>query len=264
VPKTHPGIATRSIGATAATIALLAVGLSATALAAQDRADASDEVVLRGVVRDALSGAPLLGARVYLPGRRAGTLTDSLGFFSLDGVEVGYQELTVEQYGFDGIIAELAVRPGMMPIALELNPKPVMLDGISVVSDRLQMMQARLESRRKSVATATRAFELERLMTSASLDLMEFLRFESGLRLTACGGRRISSLCLFRRGQWVEPRIFIDEVPAFGGMDQLASYRPHELYLIEVYGSGLEIRAYTHHFMERMARRPIALAPIIR
>lgn len=253
-----------SVGGAAATLALLAGVLTAAPVGAQDRDSASEEVALRGVVRDALTGTPLFGARVQLLGRRGGTLTDSLGFFALDGVEVGFQELTVEQYGFEGILAELDVRPGMVPIALELNPKPVMLDGISVVSDRLQQMQERLRSRRRAVATATRAFELDRLTRSASADMMEFLRLESGLHLTACGGRRISSLCLFRRGQWVEPRIFIDEVPAFGGMDQLASYRPHELYLIEVYGSGIEIRAYTHNFMERMARRPVALMPIIR
>jgi hypothetical protein len=243
-------------------VALLGLCLSAPPLAAQDRDVASDPVVLRGVVRDALTGMPLPGARVQLLGRRGGTLTDSLGFFSLGNVGVGYQELTVEQYGFEGIVAELVVGPGMLPIALELDPRPVMLDGISVVSDRLQQMHERLRSRRRAVATATRAYELDRLTRSAAADMMEFLRLESGLNLTACGGRRISSLCLFRRGQWVEPRIFIDEVPAFGGMDQLASYRPHELYLVEVFGSGLQIRAYTHNFMERMARRPVALAPI--
>ena len=34
------------------------------------------------------------------------------------------------------------------------------------------------------------------------------------------------------------------------------------LYLVEVYGRGLEVRAYTHQFMERMARKPVALLPV--
>jgi hypothetical protein len=57
--------------------------------------------------------------------------------------------------------------------------------------------------------------------------------------------------------------VYIDEALLVGGLLQLETYRPHELYLVEVYSSGSEIRAYTHHFVERMARTPQALIPII-
>ena len=42
----------------------------------------------------------------------------------------------------------------------------------------------------------------------------------------------------------------------------LAMYSPADLYLVEVYSAGGEIRAYTHNFMERMARRPMTRIPI--
>ena len=253
----------RSASSGRAALGLVAIALFAAPIGAQRTPTAPGPARVQGIVLDALTGQRLVGARVQVDGMRGGTLTDSLGTFRLEAVELGVQEMTVEQYGFEGVVVQLEVRAAMPPVQIELQPRPVMLEGMSVVSDRLARMEARLRSRRRSVATSTRAFDLERLTRSASGDMMEFLRFESSLGFMSCGGRMISSLCVFRRGRMVSPAVFIDEVPAIGGLDQLATYRPHELYLVEVYGSGLQVRAYTHNFMERMARRPIALIPIV-
>lgn len=244
-----------------ALLLVLAAAAGAAPVAAQDPDEAADTSV-RGVVLDVLTGARLDGARVQAEGMRGGTLTDSLGLFALDRVPVGFQVLTVEHYGFEGVEVSLDVQPGMRPFVVELTPKPVMLEGLGVVTDRLAEMESRLRSRRRAVATSARAFDLERLTRSPARDMLEFLRFESSLGLSPCGGRWASSLCVFRRGRWTEPGVYIDEIPAVGGLDQLATYRPSELYLVEVYSSGLQIRAYTHNFMERMARRPMALIPI--
>lgn len=243
---------------------LLGLALSAAPAHAQRPADDPQTSSVRGFVIDALTGARLEGARVQLEGGRGGTLTDSLGAFELAGVPIGVQLITIERYGFEGV--EVSLRVGQEqadPIAVELDPKAVMLDGLSVVTDRLAEMDSRLRSRRRATATSTRAFDLESLTRSAATDMLEFLRFESLLGLSTCGGRMISSLCVFRRGRWIRPEVYIDEAPAIGGLDQLGTYRPSDLYLVEVYSSGLQIRAYTHNFMERMARRPVALIPIM-
>jgi hypothetical protein len=60
----------------------------------------------------------------------------------------------------------------------------------------------------------------------------------------------------------MEADVYIDEVRTIGGLDQLQDYLPQDFYLVEAYGGGLQIRAYTHHFMDRMARRPMALLPV--
>ena len=77
-----------------------------------------------------------------------------------------------------------------------------------------------------------------------------------------CAGLAMAVSCITRRGAARAPKVYIDEAPVIGGLDQLALYKPHELYLLEVYAGGSEIRAYTHQFMDRMARRTQALIPI--
>jgi hypothetical protein len=122
-------------------------------------------------------------------------------------------------------------------------------------------MDQRLRARRNATPVAVRSFEQDRLVRSASRDFLEFLTLEAFLHTQPCGGRSFSSQCVIRRGRLVAPRVYIDEVPIMGGLDHLASYQPYDLYLVEVYSSGQEIRAYTHLFMDRMARREIALLP---
>ena len=56
--------------------------------------------------------------------------------------------------------------------------------------------------------------------------------------------------------------MFIDEAQVLGGLEYLDSFAPHELYMVEIFGNGRHIRAYTPRFMERAAKQrlnPIAL-----
>ena len=65
----------------------------------------------------------------------------------------------------------------------------------------------------------------------------------------------MSHWCVDVGGAAVEPRVCIDGARAWGGIDVLQTYRPHELALLEVYGTkGLTIRAYTNGHMEALAR----------
>ena len=146
---------------------------------------------------------------------------------------------------------------------LRLLPDPVLVDGITVVADRLETIERRIRSRRNAAPVAVRAFDQERLLASAARDMEDFLSLQGGLQATSCGRRAFARRCVWRRGRPVVPRVYIDEAPAIGGLDQLATYRPHELYMVEVFSSGLQIRAYTHHFIESMVRRPRSLMPIV-
>lgn len=239
---------------------LFAAPLSTT-VHAQERSD-PNVGRLRGTVVDALGGAPIGGALVVLEEDRA-VLTDSLGAFDLGEVASGGIGLTVRQYGYEILDVIATVPPGEeLAIEVPLTPRAVLVDGLSVVMDRLELMERRLRSRRTAVASSVHAFEQERLVGSSARDLLEFIRTEGMLHMTACGRASWSGACVWRRGRPVEPRVFIDEVPLIGGLDYLTTYRPHELYLLEVYARGLEIRAYTHNFMERMAVKPVALFPI--
>lgn len=56
-----------------------------------------------------------------------------------------------------------------------------------------------------------------------------------------------------------------DAMPQRIGEERYDARRSHaaplDIHLVEIYSRGLQVRVYTHAFMERMARRPIALFP---
>lgn len=218
---------------------------------------------LTGVVVDELSGDPVPGAVVRIEGHVPATMTDSLGHFTLSDFGPGPQVLEVRQFGYLDIFVEV-VPPELSDVLVEipLAPAPIMLEGITAVVDHLATMKRRIESRRRAVAVSSRTYDQERLVRSGAPDMLEFLLRQPSIYPTSCLSG-MSALCVIRRGRRVRPRVFIDELPAIGGLDELAIYSPHDLYRMEVYSSGREIRAYTFHFMQRMARRPMALLPVL-
>jgi hypothetical protein len=219
-------------------------------------------VAVQGIVVDASSGARLRGASVLLASGNRGVLADSMGVFQLTGLSIGDHLLLVRQFGYESLYVPMRATTGQAAIEIPLEPDPLLLDGLSVevLTRNLQTMEQRIRSRRNAAATSVFALGQDRLLRSGASDLLEFLEFEALLHPVGCSGSGfLSSRCIWRRGLLAEPKVFIDEIPAFGGLDQLATYRPQELHLIEVWSSGATIRAYTHQFMERMARRPVML-----
>ena len=239
--------------------------LLATPLAGQEQRGSPEEprVTVRGTVVDGIRGDPLPNAMIRLVEARRGVLADSLGRFALVDVRPGSYTLAVKQYGYEEIDVDLEVTAGRSPLRIELTPDAVALQGFDVVADRLATMTQRLQSRRDAAPVSVRALGQDRLARSTARDASELLEYEAFLKPVDCPRRSILATgCILRRGQSFAPRVFIDEAPTIGGLDNLGTYRPYELYMIEVYSSGAEIHAYTHNFMERAARRPFALIPV--
>ena len=221
--------------------------------------------VLTGVVVDELTRVPIADAVVVMEGHQPGTMTDSVGHFTLSGFPRGPQVLNIRQFGYLELTSSV-IPPELPDVLVEilLVPAPIMLEGVTLVVDHLATMTRRIESRRRAVAVSVRTYDQERLVRSGAPDVFRFLLQQSSLFPTACGASRPGTfgLCVIRRGRAIRPIVYIDEVRAFGGLDELAMYNPQDLYLIEVYSFGRGIRAYTYGFMERMAERPMALPPI--
>ena len=195
-------------------LAVMAVAMMARSAFAQDTVDPFD---LTGTVVDE-RGQPLVGAFVSLSGSDWGSLTNEQGRFRIPDLYPGRVELTAEQLGYATLQWTGEVTEQSGPLTLQMEAQAVVLEGLTVVTDRFR-------SRRNATATTVRSFDRDRLATSP------------------------------------QPTV-IDFVPVIGGMDYLASFRPHELYMVEVYARGRHIRAYTPQFMERAAKqrlRPIAL-----
>lgn len=275
------------VAATLASFLLLALAclFLPVAVEAQEAEPAPVRVTLHGVVYDALNGTAVPGAAVYLERESRGALADSLGTFRFDDVAVGSQLVAAIQFGYEETAAPVEVPADGAFVEIELTPQPILLDGVTAVVENISTMERRMRTRRRSVPYQARAFDQERLLRSASSNILDFLSQETLYSPVQCpagsgfagagnpaqslGWNRpsrvpapVSSYCIIRRGRMVSPKVYIDEIPVIGGLDVLESYPTAQIYALEVYSQGAEIRAYTYGFMQRMAERPMALIPI--
>ncbi|MEX2473202.1 MAG: carboxypeptidase regulatory-like domain-containing protein [Gemmatimonadota bacterium] len=246
-------------------VVLAAITLASVAqpVAGQDAPERANDGRLSGVIVDLVGERPIANALVVLGNNYRAVLTDSLGRFDLGELTSGDFELTVRRYGYQtqGVTGFLPAG-SELDIEVPLPPTAVLIDGLSVVTERLQTMEERMERRRRSTPMTVHAVGQDRLVQSSARDVVELLDREATLQIQTCGRNAFADQCIRRRGRLVEPRVYVDEMPVIGGLGQLASYQPYDLYLVEVFGRGLEVRAYTHQFMERMARKPVALLPV--
>lgn len=252
--------------------ALLALLAPAASVSGQAREEV--KVTLHGVVVDAQRGDPLPNAIVVLASENRGMLADSLGRFTFTNVPLGEQTLAVKQYGYAELDMVLDVAEGQEGVRVELQPGPLALEGFTVLADHLATMNERLENRRKAWGSSARLIDQERLASSGAYSALDLLQTTGAVSFASCSAKGLANsfqqvatrvsgdACINRRGSVMSPKVFIDEVPIAGGLGFLSTFRPYELYRVEVFSGGAQIRAYTHWYMERVAGRPEALWPL--
>ncbi|HET9983596.1 MAG TPA: carboxypeptidase-like regulatory domain-containing protein [Longimicrobiales bacterium] len=249
-----------------AATALLVLVLAALAAPAPVRAQKAPRRTVVGQVVDRATGRPLAGASVALESLDNDVVTDTAGRFVLRDVPDGTHPLVVDVIGYATGVTAVEVSEAMGVVQVALEPNPVMLKAVTVLADRFR-------ARRNAVPTSVRAFDRGALLASSAPSAADFVQERAMLMRASCGGwgggRSGFALtafptsgalgCVYVRGRPTSPVVYIDERPAFG-LDELAMYRPDELFLVEVYGAGAHIRAYTTWFVERSAK--VGLAPI--
>lgn len=253
--NTRNNLGTRGSQRTATAFGI-ALAIAALALLARDGLgqEMAEPFDLVGTVVDADNGQALVGAWVAIVGSKWGSVTNDRGMFEIPDVGAGPISLAVEQLGYETLEWEGDVQTGLEPLELRLAPEPFVLEGLQVVTDRFR-------SRRNAIASPVHAYDKAALTTTAQRTALEFITQRSGSPEIYCAGRR-GDRCLIVRGRVVEPVVYIDESRVLGGLGYLDTFAPHDLYMVEVYGGGRHIRAYTPRFMERAAKTrltPIAL-----
>jgi hypothetical protein len=246
-PGQHNGART----ALAVVLGVLLVALLAVDATAQERSAGGSFDLVGQVVGE--RDQPLVGAFVSFADSDWGSLTDQNGRFRIPDVRPGHAALDVEQLGYETLEWVGIVQRGE-PLRFLLEAQPILLEGLTVVTDRF-------ETRRRGTATAVKSYSRGELATTPQETALDFIQVRAGLWPVRCNGA-YTNQCLRVRGRVTEPVVWVDETPVIGGIEYLESLRPHELYMVEVYASGRHIRAYTNHFMERAAKqrlRPIAL-----
>lgn len=212
-------------------------------------------VAFTGRVVDAATGTPLPWTSLWLRDERR-SAAGAQGVFRIPDVPTGSYLLLVRQMGYASVYVPVRVTAPPEPVEVRLEPDPVVLEGLTVAHDRLR-------GRRNAYPGVALAYDRERLSRSGSPDVLHFLSYRTPVNVFPCEGPAMSHFCVLGRGgRPVEPTVYLDELPLWGGLDVLRSYRPEELYLVEVFGRST-VRAYTHEFVEQLARRPRILLPDI-
>lgn len=234
-----------------AALALLLLLSPRAPLGAQQQGAAAQRVELSGRVVDGNTGAPVAQAVVALPALRRQAVTDAEGRFRLDRVPAGEHAVEVKRLGYANLKRFWTAAPGGEPTELRLLPQPMVLERVTVVEDRL-------ERRRRRVPTTVRTIRSEEILLSGTYDAADLVKRH--VHVVPCPASFKVDDCVIRRGgQMVGISLTIDERPAFGGLEDLELYDPQDIHLIEVYGRGTAVRAYTNEFMRRLATNPRTL-----
>ncbi len=210
-----------------------------------------DEPHIVGVVIDAETEAPLAGAYVSVTASDWVSLTTDNGRFALCEIGAGTHLLTAERLGYQELTFLQEAIPSGDPIAIRMQPDPILLEGLKIVTDRF-------ERRRRAVATSVRAYDEEVLASSLYWSVADFIDSRPGIVTVPCGIER----CVYSRGTMVRPRVYFDEFPLIGGWIELESIPTDQVFMVEVYGRGRHIRAYSHAFMARAAKIRLLPFPI--
>jgi hypothetical protein len=240
-------------------LALLLGGFFPKSLGGQDPPPARPPARLdvTGVVVDVESNAPIAGALVELPDAGRKMVTNVEGRFVFLDIPAGEQLWRIQMLGYATWEERTAVGH-LDALRIGLLPRPVELERISVVVDRL-------EARRRLATVNVVAVDREELVSSTRGSATDVVRSRIPYITTRCEGSDLDmpwEFCIKYRGGVVRPVVFLDErrVP----MEVIFFFHPAELYAVEIYGGALgryaapQIRIYTTDFLKRgQSLRPL-------
>ncbi len=254
----------------AVSAALVAIVIPFGAFGQSDPAGAAFAAVdLVGRVIDTQYGLPVPDAAVRLletrrpDGSAVVGATGPDGRFTIPGVPPGLSRVLVSRLGYADLLQVLDIRADQF-VEVAIIPKPVVLEGIEVYVDRLQ-------TRLRGLAFSSSTFDEMSLKSSPDMNVAQYLDSRPGLEFVPCferndpvGNFRQRRDCLRARGAMpIRPRIYIDDAPAPGGVQELASLPTPEIYRVEVIRGCGQIRVYTIPYVEGAAIRSQPLPPVI-
>lgn len=239
--RPHPRRCVRSADSSlAALLALVCLGVGATSAGAQEIPDTSG-ILVRGEVLDAFSSQPVPFALVELDGFGR-TMTDDGGRFQLRVPYGGPHVLLASQLGYVTLQQRMDLSDGDV-LSVELIPKPLVLEGIQVIVDRL-------ERRRRAMPYTVRSTDFQSILSSGALDGRDVVERLTLTPIFACG----LDDCLMVRGRFQGLRLVIDEAQEWGGLAALRNYSITDLHAVEYIPRCGLVRVYTKWFMEMKAR----------
>lgn len=253
----------------AGAVAAIAAAVFGAAPPASAQAASTSPVTFAGEVVDTYRGEPVEGAVVRLEGTRRpdGSIilgvTGETGRFSIADVPPGPSPVLVSRIGYADLVQVLDIREGQF-VEIAVIPKPIVLEGIEVYVDRLT-------TRLRELPYLTNTYGEDALRFAPDFNVAQFLHSQPGFEFVPCFEDLSSTSpftqrrdCMRTRGTTPQrTRVFVDDAPAFGGVQELATLPTSEVYRVEVIRGCGQIRVYTVTYVEGIAVRPQRLIPIV-
>lgn len=204
-------------------------------------AEAQDRVVLSGTVVDVETGEPLAAAQILAPLSEIVTMTDSLGAFDISFIQDTQYEIVASAIGYHPARAMLGPDAVGASISIQLPRDDEMIEALTVLDGRLGDRRRRQRTRRLQLVD-----QLE-LAHSGADSAYDFVRVLAAAR--PCDN--LQELCRLGRSR---VRLCIDDTRPSAGARALEILDPADLWLIEMYNEGREVRVYTRWFIEQTLR----------
>lgn len=210
---------------------------------------------LIGFVLDYRTERPVAGASVEIKNLRRRVVTDSAGRFVFPNLSDRPYTFETRRIGYAEHQETSRLREGDV-LLVRLSPRPVVLEGITVLADRF-------ETRRKSVGTLSYASEQAVLLRSTASTLADFISEHHHVTRVACPGESGEEMsCLRFRGTAAHPTIYLDDTLVPGGAALLDAFDPDQMYRVEIFPLLHQVRLYTAPYVELLARSARTLPPI--
>lgn len=192
-----------------------------------------------GTVVDASTHESLAGVQVIIEGTTLGTVTDSHGSFTLQGLHTGTYNLRASYIGYGTETTRVSVEAGhSRHLDLYLKPQPIDLDGIVVTANRHETL-------RRQAPSLVTVLGKDVFIKTNSENLSQGLRFQPGLRIEDncqnCGFNQVRINGL----EGAYSQILIDSRPIFSalagvyGLEQIPSSMIERVEVIRGGGSAL-------------------------
>ena len=134
---------------------------------------------IKGVVKDATTDEPLIGANVVLVGSALGTITDEDGFFILENVPEGKWRIQISYLGYMDFSSMITV--GSREVSIEAKLKPTVFEGQEIV------VEVNRAKERQTPVTFSEVDQDEILRRYATQDVPDLLRAIPGVFTTTSG-----------------------------------------------------------------------------
>lgn len=212
---------------------------------------------VRGSVRDARTGAPIVSALIRLGLTEHYTVSDEDGDFRLHASgTTGVHSLVVTAPGYARRYEPADVDEDA-EVAILMAPEPIELGGVeaSVMTFRTRMR--RRMNAAAALGTTVYAIDGALLDRSTAEHVWDLVRRRHGFRFEGFSDYGCPRATIF--GQPVIADLYIDDRPVT--INRMQEFRPQDFAVVEVINHGSGIRAYTQEYIDWMTENDRIAVP---